>query len=728
MKILIEGHNYQADKVEPYLDGLQPLANMRGEVSVSYVGYFYNSNPDVRDCVFILPKVLLEPTIINGKEQDRIFVSDTRPEGFDPTDIIDFDNNKQLTEVERQFIYEFAVWIYRSIVVYNNDHPDNDIIYYKKLTEAGRGRRHKSRTFLDILITIVHFNCENQNFFMQVLRNQHKGLNKINWPKTVTRSAAIISDESPVYVSPINRNRQINFDEELLIIFFSILNYIHETYGFPIILSLGYDLIKGPRFKQLLGGQGLRRLRQIKYKYFSDKALQIWELCYAFFSQAAVPVSAHLQEYLLAKNFEIVFEGIINTLIGDKDVPDKLINQRDGKIVDHIFSHRGLTTHEEDKKIYYIGDSKYYKVGSKPSDESVYKQYTYTRNLVQWNLDLFIKSDRESRRYRDSHRPYRDDVTEGYNIIPNFFISAKLTNGLSYSHGDPMPRKEPFIQKQFENRLFDRDTLLISHYDVNFLFIISLYARNNAGQRAAWRSKVRDLFRSQIQAMLQSHFDFYAMTAKEGVDPVQYLQMHFQDTLGKVFAPYDRKDFFSLALDSSPEFKAENEKTLAALGRVFHIRRLDEMGANPEPILTQAVAAATGEAAVPVETDAVLCIMFDNVHSVVNRTFSQIAQGLSLSESALRISGDLSSAKFILLHNKREFYLYRIKAAPRLASKNEIDKSATILKLKDADLYLVFDVDSTPIDAPIDASRLAVAKGEDRISYYSTITSMAKLL
>lgn len=35
------------------------------------------------------------------------------------------------------------------------------------------------------------------------------------------------------------------------------------------------------------------------------------------------------------------------------------------------------------------------------------------------------------------------------------------------------------LNRQFENRLFDRDTLLLCHYDVNFLYIVSLYGRNN---------------------------------------------------------------------------------------------------------------------------------------------------------------------------------------------------------------------------------------------------------
>ena len=63
-----------------------------------------------------------------------------------------------------------------------------------------------------------------------------------------------------------------------------------------------------------------------------------------------------------------------------------------------------------------------------------------------------------------------------------------------------------FSNKQFENRLFDRDTLLISHYDVNFLYVVSLYARNNAIQKDNWKAKVREMFRAEIQRILSEKF------------------------------------------------------------------------------------------------------------------------------------------------------------------------------------------------------------------------------
>ncbi len=142
MRVIIEGFNYRSESVREILHELSPLENVEGAVSVSYVGYYYNAR--LRDCVFILPKVLLD-------EQDRVFSR------LDPHDIINLDDSDLLKPEERSFIYDFAVWIYRAIVVYNNSNPKNDIVYRRKIAEMGKGRRMLSNTFLDILLTLLRF-------------------------------------------------------------------------------------------------------------------------------------------------------------------------------------------------------------------------------------------------------------------------------------------------------------------------------------------------------------------------------------------------------------------------------------------------------------------------------------------------------------------------------------------------------------------------------------------
>lgn len=587
MRILIEEYQYalsesnNQEDLRTILKELGGFEDLEGKVSINYVGYYYSTG--LNDCVFILPKVMINESglVFEDKEKGH--------DGYKPEDIINFDNIPLLSDRQKKFIYEFAVWIFRAIDVYRVHNKKSSIIYYKQIAQIGNGNRRTSNTFLDVLLSIIQFNKDNQNFFFFTLKNLHAGLNKINWTRTISKSQAFVQDECPIYLNPVNKRRQINFDEELLIIFFSILNYINDKYGFSVEVNINFPLIPKQLFENYMRGMGKTRLQQIKYKYFSDKAIQLWKLCYAFFDRAyQINISAEIQEYLLAKDFNIVFEGIIDQLVGD-ELPAKyrsMKEQQDGKLVDHMFSWYNLVTRnkEEQQKIMYIGDSKYYKRQNRISKESWYKQFTYARNVIQWNLDLFLDGHNDKEDIL-----LRDDTTEGYNIIPNFFISATLDEDLSYKTDIyPTSREKKFhFSRQFENRLFDRDSLLVCHYDVNFLYIIALYARGNKGQQTAWKTKVRDMFRKEIQKMLDEKYSFYVMTPKSGVNASSYIEEHFQQLLGKVFTPYENNGtqrYYSLALSTAKEFKDENEAIVSQLKTSFHVRDC-RIGDDPKIIL-----------------------------------------------------------------------------------------------------------------------------------------------
>ena len=643
MILLIEGYKYKADDVKEVLEGLGLLENLNQEVVVNYVGYMYN--PHIKNCVFILPKVLID-------ENEKAFGH------IDPTDLIHLDKAESLTEEERRFIYEFAVWIYRALYVFKNSNPDNDIIYHKQMTKVGNHHRHMTNTFLEVLLALVDFNKKNQNFFMMVLRNLHSGNNKINWTKTISSSQAFVQDEEePIYLDPVNKKRQINFDEELLVIFFSILNYIRGRYGFPVQIQMGYELIQGEQFNRYLNGYGQIRLRQIKYKYFSDKTLYLWELCYAFFERShQIAITSELQEYLVAKNFNIVFEAIIDELVGDKELPDGLKDQPDGKIVDHLYSYKSLTTTgDENKDVFYIGDSKYYKLGNEIGSESVYKQFTYARNVIQWNMNLFL--DGKDNNWSKRVSKYRDEVTEGYNIVPNFFISARMDKELSYDDKIYETQKDNkfFIQRHFENRLFDRDTLLIYHYDVNFLYVVSLYAQNDEGAKQQWKDKVRALFRKEIQQKLQGDFKFYAMTAHPNVDATQYIEENFKEVLGKLYQPFPNKEFFSLALDSNEKYKEENDMLLEELKNHFYVEEC-KIGTDPTEILEGAKAITPVPVSIDKQKTGVLMVMMENFADkcVKFLPYGKVAIGIKYSKDSMAIVEHLSEIGYILFHTRKD--------------------------------------------------------------------------
>ena len=582
MKLLIEEYQYNAKDVVDVLEGLFTLQDVDNKISVSYVGYYYNPSEKVRDCVFVLPKVLIdEHGLVFGK--------------YDPASLIHLDRNEQeededkrLKPHERKFLYEFAVWIHRAIVVYNTANENNGIVLRREIESDGNGAKKKSNTLLDVILALIRFNKENRSFFTFILKNIHSGFNKINWGKTISSTAAVVQGEEPIYLNPVNKKRQVNFDEELIVIFFSILNYVAERFGFRTEIPFGFKLITGNQFERYINGFGTRRLRQIKYKYYSDIAVRLWDLCYAFFDKTyQIKMSTSQSEYLLVKSFHIVFEAIIDELIGDKDVPKGLQEQEDGKLVDHFYTYKGLISNrQEENDVYYIGDSKYYKIGSDPKGEAVYKQYTYARNVIQWNMNLFLDEDSRSKE-KDRFREIllRDEVTEGYNVIPNFFVSANINPAtLSYEDKTEEHKKQPPISRHFNNRLYDRDTLILSHYDVNFLYVLSLYARNNAGAKEAYRSSVREKFRKSIQDILNKSFKFYAMEAHADVDSVKYLKEHFKDVVGKVFSPYQNDNIYSLALDMSDP---ESQPLLDKLKEDFYVAEC-KLGDEPSSVIQRA--------------------------------------------------------------------------------------------------------------------------------------------
>ena len=340
-------------------------------------------------------------------------------------------------------------------------------------------------------------------------------------------------------------------------------------------------MITGRQFEKYLNGYGRVRLNQIKYKYFSDKALLLWKLCYAFFDKShQIFVNTNQKEYLLVKSFHIVFESIIDALVGDNPLPDGMDKkQEDGKIVDHLFTAKSLIE-SETSNTYYIGDSKYYKMGNELGKESVYKQYTYARNVIQWNINIFNDGKTPS-----SGIKLRDDETEGYNIIPNFFISATMDEKYRYNIDgikETDRKNNRYMSKQFQNRLFDRDTLLLFHYDVNFLFVLSLYARNNKGEQKEWKENIRSKFRTEVQNWLQQDFEFYAMRPLPSVDVKEYMETHFRQVLGKVYTPFEEEDIFSLALDKKEQ--KSNEALLEELGKSFVVKECS-LGTNPHDIL-----------------------------------------------------------------------------------------------------------------------------------------------
>lgn len=711
MLLMIEGYPYNLDHkvrenltVKDILQGVISISELEKKYSPEYVGYCYNKK--INDVIFFLPKVVLTGEKTTEAEAEKANSLDTIF-GASPEEIIDFDSDDikdKFTEEGcknyKEFLSSLSIWIYRTISVYKKSHNDNILESREHQTES-RGKKHKHNTLLDVIIALRDFNKDNQDYFTFITKNIHSGLNKIHWNKTISHTQAIIQDGSPVYINPINRKKVVNFDEELLVIYFSILNYIKQTHGFDFEINLNYDLISPDKLKlsYIDKNLGCRRLKQIKYKYFSDKALRIWDLCYAFFDREyKIAMNQINRDFLLAKDFEHIFEVMIDTLIGETNLPKDLKEQKDGKMVDHMFIGQSLIEQSDFEKelTYYIGDSKYYKRvkdGVKLGTESIYKQYTYAKNVVQWNMDLFLNEKDEE---KEGQPQLRDELTEGYNPIPNFFISARIPSKqkstgkfLNFDDYELHTQEENVsFNRQFENRLFDRDTLLLCHYDVNFLFIVSLYGRDNKNRQAKWRDYIRNEFRTKIQSTLNRLYTFRIIQPRKGLDCYQFIKDNFHLLNGKIYRPRQNSNYLVLALMKTEEdnltkiFRSKarenevtaNENILDILKSHFQIGDpfvLKEVFDKPDSTNVGSL-----EKQQFADNEGVILVMMEN-YATKSAKFidsGKIAVPIRYTNDGMEILSNSANIKKVLFHTRHASgqHLYTLKESIRFVPKDQI--------------------------------------------------------
>jgi hypothetical protein len=183
------------------------------------------------------------------------------------------------------------------------------------------------------------FYAENKNLFVFTAKNKHSGNNRIDWRRTVAHTQPFMQGDAPIYMELENKKKVFDLDDRLLVLYFSAMHYIEETFGFKMPHSEFYVPMRVNEFRRLLGHRGLVELRRIKHKYFADKFLKLYNIVKAFFEWGGnFNASDYSSEYLLTSKYNNVFEAMIDKLVGDesRDI-DSLKKNDDGKIIDHLY-------------------------------------------------------------------------------------------------------------------------------------------------------------------------------------------------------------------------------------------------------------------------------------------------------------------------------------------------------------------------------------------------------
>ncbi len=532
MKILFEEYQYSTQLISTILGERYYFPINATQCKINFVGYYYNPNADngKGDAILIFPKVFIN-------QQLKAFEEFTPEELVNPS-LQTITNLK--TSGKDKIIFEISTWLYQAIRQYNKSHIYNTISENQHLNQVISNLNDTDNTELDIILSLLKFYKNNQTLFTLIAKTSHSQLHKINWQKTINKKHPIIQDNQVFYFDVNSKQKKINTEEELLILFYSTLQHIKIKYAFDLFLPQQYQLYKGNQFDAILK-KGCRYLKTIKYKYYSDRMLCLYNLLYTFFERSeSIQSKKQLEEILLIKNFNIVFEDMIDNLISDNNVLSELKNHPDGKMVDHIYKYKSLILEDS---IYFIGDSKYYKPSTAMGTNSKAKQFTYAKNVIQHNIKLFNKNA------LDTNIRYRENDTEGYNITPNFFISAFVNNHFDFSKSYLTDSGETIIQTHFENRLFDRDTLIVQSYNINFLFVLSAYVSKNSSLKVNFKKDTQKLFRDTLIKFINHKYIFYKATPV--LSSNNLISKHFKIINGKVYKPSQFENELIFAFEKS---------------------------------------------------------------------------------------------------------------------------------------------------------------------------------
>ena len=542
MKVFVEGLDYDLKDLKG-IDGR--MYKQRGNIGqFDCVGYYYSEEGEV---IYFLPKLFVDKNDhILSKYCNKKLASGK------------FFKEKSVASGD---VKSLLTLFYSSIIEYRK-RTDTALSRDGEALVLESNLGDSEHTYLDIILSMVNFHKKNGMpilfQYKKALASKHK---KVNWARTVRKTQPIFVDDKTVIYNQVSiKKKAIDVQEDLLTLFYSVLHDVQSELNIKLHIDPIYFLYKGPRFEQVCS-KAHTILRNIKHKYYSDSMVAIHRLLSLYFqSRGGAKRKRKTSEYIITKEYNLIFEDMIDKLFSD-DLTKKykpLKTQVDGKKVDHVFRHDSFLHNSEgsgQKDIFYIGDSKYYKIGARVEGQAVHKQFTYARNVISFNIDLIHKNENEEA------LEYRDTITEGYNITPNFFIEGRVRpeNFNFEQHNLLLNESERKVSYHFENRLFDRDTLFVYYYTINFLFALKAYSSFTKIRINKFREECRPKLKSDMTKYLNSR---YIIFRKEL--PIQeaeeFVKENFRELCGKMFS-YDIGDETRVLLIA---FERRNDKKRAA--------------------------------------------------------------------------------------------------------------------------------------------------------------------
>ena len=528
MKILIEGEKYKLEQLTEIFDDPK-FYHQEGQYgTILSVGYYHSYEKG--ELIYMLPKVFMAGS---GKTVFNI----------DKDELYNLDKTESFKHKgEYNWVRQISVYFYNSLLEFKRRNKDSIIVQSSLSANLKTNLNDKEYSYLDLLLSFVNFYKKNKNqILFKHIEFKSNQVKKTNWEKTIRKSIPLITqDKKPIYNVFSNKKKIVNTEEELLTYYFSILNKLNTEHNLYLNIDKSYTLTKASKF-ELLQKNGLSKLRKIKYRYFNDTLKKMYHLCEIYFSQTDTSsVSKKKEEFISVNNYNLVFEDMVDKLFSDPIIDKKTADgttlkhlkyNDDGKIIDHVFDYQSLL---DTSDIFYIGDSKYYKSDNAAGKVSKYKQFTYARNVIQYNIDLL----NETGSYYTENLRYRDKLTEGYNITPNFFIYGYINDYKNFDDNELIEKGEIVKSFHFKERLFDRDTLFVHQYKINFLYVLKAYSQ--------FGNQTIGKFRKETKLMFRNNFtDFFSNKSKSNFELYEYQKTDFERFVEDNFRVINGKCFIT---------------------------------------------------------------------------------------------------------------------------------------------------------------------------------------
>lgn len=535
MHLLFEEFHYPSKKLDQLgLDGYYETIGSN-EAKFNYVGYFRNLQKDA--IVFTLPKIFLKDGKLFGKHAVGSFI-----EG---------DARSRLGPIEYASIKDLAEGIYFALRKYQRERESGSVSReYGPAIKTNIGS-HDTTSF-EAMLSIIAFNKEHPFLYTHKRQIQEsRNPKRVNWKKTMVQVMPVLYQGFPHFLEWVGYTPSQKQVDPLLIIYYSILANFRQ-YDPTIVIDSNIPILPTVRLAKLRP-RIMSFLKISRSSYFSDSLRRVHNLLLPYYLREQASYADTDIEFLFMDNFESVFERIVDSVISDQDLLRVYKHLKDGKEIDHLFGEKDVFMGH---KIIYIGDSKYYKDPSSVSTQK-HKQFTYARNIIQENI--YIMNSGKATVYSLN---YRDAISEGYNVTPNFFILG--TVNADYREGPelikPMP-KEPEFSNHFPNRLFDRDTLHVLYFQADFIRFLNLYVgrhkRLSFGKLLA-RGDVHSLIQRHLIQYLNNKYEFFRLSITR-----EQIEDCFRLLLGKIFTSPPISPQYILALEKS--FPDENSNILQVL-------------------------------------------------------------------------------------------------------------------------------------------------------------------